>query len=387
MNNLEKLLIFATILTPFTLLRFGFIGFGEMAIIILFLYCLQKGYFVRISRQFVFSRFWTEFLIISFFGFVVNVFLLDQETGTVEGALFDFSAYLMLLASALLIENLYRVGMLNFNLILKNIFIISGLVYGALYVTSLFTNTLFGISLNYHQFFTPLANNLHQTAMYLAPMPFLGLYIFEKEKKVFIRIIIILLVLMFSYITVQTGSFKAYTGLILGWGTYLSFKFINIFNGKLKKAVLAILVTAITLVMFANSQIIYEQFHGIFKEEDVVDGRAILYSNAIEVGMTSPIIGLGPGPHILNHGKFWDSHETFLTVFLQSGGIGLVLFITLFFRISRMMLLKPTLLAAFIPLFIYALGGDILRRLPIWLLLMFFYYSIAAEKDNRLSEQ
>lgn len=387
MNNLEKALIFATILTPFTLLRVGFIGFGEVSILILFVYGLQAGYICSLSKDLLFSRFWISFLIISFFGFAYNIFFLGHKTGTVENMFFDFSAYVMLFVTCIVIENLSKIKEFDCYKILKYVFLILGIVYTVLFGISLTVDSILGLPLKYFNYFAPFVSNLHQAAMVIAPLPFIGLFVFEREKGKLIRLLVVILILILSFLILQTGSFKAYVGLVLGWGTYFLIKFVNLFKGDFRKAVLAISLSIIVFVMLYNIQEVFEKISGVFIEEDISNGRSSLYTNALEIGFSSPVIGLGPGSHIFQDGQFWDSHETFITVFLQSGGIGLILFIILMYKISRHILRVPALLAGFIPILIYALGGDIMRRLPVWLLILLFYYYIHSELQNKAIEE
>lgn len=384
LNNFEKGLIFAIILTPFTLLRFGYIGFGEISLLLLLFAGLQTGYITKLSKGLIFSRFWIIFLIISFCGFAYNVIFLNQNTGTFESSLFDFAAYVLIFISCLVVENLYLKNQLNFHQIIRKVFFFSGLIFTGLYGLSLFTDTVFGLPLKYFEYFAPFVNNLHQTAMFIAPMPFIGLFVLEREKKKINRLIIIVLILILSFLTLETGSFKAMAGLGLGWLLYFMIKFINRFRGNLKKALIAIALAMTVLVIVVNINAIYDILWGIFSAEDLAEGRSNLYKNAIEVGFTSPIIGLGPGAHIYHDGQFWDSHQSFITVFLQGGIISLILLFVLFYKISKNVLTVPSLLAGFMPIFIYALGGDIMRRLPIWLLLLLINYYIVSEVNEEV---
>ncbi|KAA3623831.1 MAG: hypothetical protein DWP94_05075 [Flavobacterium sp.] len=383
MNKLERGLIFAGILIPFTVLRVGYVGLGELTLLILFLYGLNKGYINRISRDLVFSRFWVQFLIVAFFGFAYNIVILNQSTGTVESTVFDFMAYVVILITCLIIENFYRKDRIDIYQIIKRIFLISGVLFTTLYLISLFTDTVFGLPLNYYDYFAPFVTNLHQTAMFMAPMPFIGLMVFRNEKRPFTRFISFILILIFSYLVIQTGSFKAMVGLVLGWSIYFVLEFVSLFKGRMKNAVIVSLISLVIFFGVVNSPVLYEILFAIFNAEDLASGRSSLYSNAIDVALTSPLVGLGPGAHIYQAGQFWDSHETFITVFLQGGAIGLIFFLILLYKIFKNFIKNTSLLAASIPILIYALGGDIMRRLPIWLLLLLlYYYIINIEKET-----
>ena len=381
MNNFEKLLVFATVISPFTLLRFGIMGLGEVTFILLFLNEIKYFKFKKVKNYFVFSAFWISFLFVSFLGFLYNVIFLEHKTGTIGGMFFDFSSYIMLLITCIVIENRAQKGQINFFLVLKNLFIYSAIVFTILFVLSKFTSSIAGLQLRYYTFFSPLSNNLHQTSMFMVPLPFLGLYFFENEKNNILKLLYLFFIGAFLMMITETGSFKAVAGIVLASFFYLSLKIVYKTKGKIRTTLIgAILISLFFLTLF-NYEVFYELLSNLFAEEDLNGGRANIYSSAFEVGMSSPIIGLGPGGHVWDNGKFWDAHQTLLSVFIQSGIIGIFLILKLIFNVIKKTLKMPSIFAALIPILIYALGGDILRRMPIWIfLVLFYYYSITSSK-------
>ena len=59
--------------------------------------------------------------------------------------------------------------------------------------------------------------------------------------------------------------------------------------------------------------------------------------------------------------------------FIQAGVIGFVSFLLLLMRFLKDIFKESIFLASMVPLLIYALGGDILRRLPVWILILLMY--------------
>jgi ABC-type arginine transport system permease subunit len=110
--------------------------------------------------------------------------------------------------------------------------------------------------------------------------------------------------------------------------------------------------------------------------------RGVLYSKGVMIGLTSPIFGLGPGGHIFNDKMFYDAHQTQLTIFLQAGLCGLIFYLLLMFKIIRAYSYSSALLACLCAISIYSFGGDILRRLPIWLILLLIYYASQKLTNN-----
>ena len=95
------------------------------------------------------------------------------------------------------------------------------------------------------------------------------------------------------------------------------------------------------------------------------------------------MFGRGPGSHIEVDWEFIDAHQTFLTVLLQSGFMGLGVLVVFLARVFRSTLYSPGLFAAFAALMVYAAGGDILRRLPAWVcLFVILYWSRELRSEN-----
>jgi hypothetical protein len=263
-------------------------------------------------------------------------------------------------------------------LFLKYAFLSSSIVLVILYAISFITPNIFGLQLKYYQLFAPLVKNVHQIAMILVILPFIGIKILLQEKGVLFKAFILVLIVLDIIMTLNTGSTKAMLGILLGGSTLLILSFLVGFN-KINKYF--ILFSSIVLLALFLIQTDFFQFlEAGFKEADPSNARAEIYTKALSVGFNSPIVGHGTGPHIERSGKFWDTHQTYLAVFVQTGLIGLILFISLILKLIHKTINHPTLLAALITIIIYASGGDILRRLPIWIFLVFlFHYS---EKDE-----
>lgn len=374
LNLYEKALVISTILLPFTLLRFGALGVGELILILLFFIEFKKRKFNFLFKEFIFTKFWTLYLIISLIGFSYNVIILKHATGTFEGMLFDFLAYFLILLASYTVESYNKRGCINFFKILKYVFYGSSIILTTLYIISFFTPSIFGLRLRYYIYFTPLVKNLHQISMFIVPLPFVGALLIEQEKKYIVKLVIIIFIILLTSMALETGSFKALAGIYVGFVVYFFLKLIGYVSGRNRNIILylSVIISVVFLLLYLDSINIVLQ--NIFNEEDNHDSRSHIYSKALSVGFNSPVFGLGTGPHVLNGGKFWDAHQTLLSIFLQTGLLGLFWFFWFLIKLVKKTFKSVALFSALIPLGIYLLGGDILRRLPIWLLLMFFYY-------------
>ena len=374
MTSFEKSVVAALCILPYTALRFGILGFGEVILIFLFFSELKNGPRNVHINNYTFSKFWIHLIVVSLIGLLFNVFVLGYATGTAKGVAFDTAAYILLLMSVYSFENHRKRTPVNCYNILKYAFIFSSLFLLIIFVISRFTPSILGFSIKYYNYFAPLSNNLHQTAMFITPLPFIGLFLLEKEPKKLMKLFFICMIPAMFYLGLETGSFKARSGLFLGLIVYLSLWPVFKFKGDLRRLTIVLLIFGAFIAVSINLEFIYDTLIEIFQEEDSGEGRSFLYSKALDVGMTSPLVGLGAGPHVFGKIAFWDTHQTMLTIFLQAGIVGLVLFLMLIFKIVRKLITNPAIFAAFIPISVYFLGGDILRRLPIWIMLILFFY-------------
>ena len=132
-----------------------------------------------------------------------------------------------------------------------------------------------------------------------------------------------------------------------------------------------VISAAAILVVSFNFGTLIELGARFFEEHDGHSARENLYQIGFEVGMTSLIFGHGPGPHISlgGGGGFSDAHNTALTIFLQGGVLALVAFAIAIWRTTSKITSHAFLLGSMAAVLMYFLGGDILRRLPIWVII------------------
>jgi len=384
----SKILLFAFLISPFTLLRFSFLGLGEVIFFAYFIYFFCKKITKSDWNFFYFTKFWIIYLTISLLGFSYNVLFLAHATGTVKGALFDFSAYLMILFTCFVLEYIIIVNKVNTYFFLKYLFIFSSVIFSSLYIISFFTPTILGLPIKYYDFFSPLAKNIHQTAMIIIVLPFLGMKIFTKEVGFFWKSFILGLIVLTLIMGLDTGSSKATLGLLLGSVMFILASLLIKFNRE--KKYLILIVSALLLILFLIQTDIINYLKMAFSEADPVGARAYLYKNALDTGLDSFLLGRGPGPHIEfipGSRYFSDAHQTFLTVFLQTGVVGLLLFFSLIIKTVDKLIFHPALLAMLTPILVYALGGDILRRLPIWVLLVLLFHYLAKDEPSYIRKK
>lgn len=378
-----KLLLFAFVVSPFTLLRLGFLGLGEIIFLISFLYVISKKINKKDLKKFYITKFWLIFLFISTLGTGYNVIFSEYQTSTYEGILYDFASYVMLLFSSFLLEYIIIVNKVNTYLFLKYVFFSLSVILSSLYIMSFYTHTLFGFPLVYVHHFAPLVKNVHQISMMIPPLVFIGIKIFREEKGFLLRAFILVLIALDVNMALDTGSTKAMLGLLVGSAIFVGMIPLVKYEKTIKYMILlGISILSISFIIQTN---LVELLMRGFVEADQSGARAYLYSQVISAGEDSLLIGHGTGQHVKSfYGHFSDAHQTYITIFLQAGLIGLFFFIALTLRMTNNIINHPSLLAALSAIMIYASGGDILRRLPIWVILIFlFHYSVQDEPNKR----
>ncbi len=384
-KNIRRLIVFGLVISTFTQLRFSFLGVGELIFLMLGGIALIQLWDMPGYKHYLFSKFWFFYLILSVIGGLYNraVYL---NTGTLVGTIFDFAAYFMLLISCLSIEKRFLMYQDNAYLYIKAIFYFFICFLSFFYFLSFFTSSIAGLQIKYYQYFAPLVKNLHQVAMVLTPMPFIGLLLLKREKKLMMKAIVIVLIALSVLMIFETGASKAILGVILG---LLGYSIAQVYRySVVYSVILTIIVFSILAVFFTFFVDISTFFTELFNQHDGKGGRADLYGAAIELIKESWLLGRGTGPHIFYLGEYNDSHQTLLTVLLQVGIVGFFLLIHLLFKIfHKAFYYEPAVFAAILSIMSYAAGGDILRRLPIWGLLIILFYIALQSQENLLKRK
>jgi len=391
-NLYTGLIIIAMFFAPYTQLRVGPIGITELAIIFFILKVIMSRnlkFDLGNRNQFIFTKFWLVFLFFSFLGIAYNYIFLGHISGTTTTMIFDTLSYILVTLACFSIEIIFYnyddIDLLN---VLKRIYLFSSVTLLMLFILSHFTSSLFGMSIRHYHFFRPFANNIHQVSMFIAPLPFVGLKIVHTEKKIKNKLLVLLLVVSNIITANSTGSLKVTLGFIVG---FIIFSYFTINNKTGDVQLRMLLIVLLTIIVLSLSSIYFEEILrysvDFFTAEDIGGGRQILWSNSINKSLDSPIVGYGPGAHAqyLSY-AFSDAHQTLLTVILQGGVFSLLVYVILLIKIIINCRKDPFLIGSVTAILLYALGGDILRRLPIWIFLLLLYY-YCLRKDIKFNKK
>jgi O-antigen ligase len=213
--------------------------------------------------------------------------------------------------------------------------------------------------------------------MYMVVLPFIGVAVLSWSRGIISRAATLLLIFATTAMSVSAGTTKADMSIVVGA--------IILMYAYLLKAVGARLHLPVILLCIASSVAVLiwidgiSLFHAFFDEADPHGAREHLYGSSLNVIAASPLFGHGPGPHVLHSGSYWDVHQTHLSILLQAGIVGLVIYFVFLTKILVRIWTSPPFIAAFAAIFVYSAGGDILRRLPVWILLLLIFHSLDSD--------
>jgi len=391
-NKCKLLAVIALITTPFTLLRISYFGIPEISLFVLaiFIDFSKINPISKIKLKICYIRFLIIFILISTIGFIINwmifPFLGLAHTSTIDDVIFNYSAIIFAFFGVLvyaqfikLLHGSQLISLVSYSFYSFSITIIS------LYLLSLFKNSVLGYPLLYYSYFAPFASNLHHVSMVLLPFSFLGIYLTSIEKKKMLKYVCLIMSIVLMYLSVQTGSTKALLGILAGLSITV-FYFLTTKDGVLNKKqkyyiVFLVLVLLVYVPLYFVE--IYDYAVKFFIDNDLKEGRSMLYLDAIKLSESSLLFGRGPGAHISGlDGRFYDSHSTILGILLQAGLIGLVFYIIMWVKLINILKYNGYLLASLITMLIYSIGGDTLRRLPIWLLIALLVNLVEFERNK-----
>jgi hypothetical protein len=385
--SIQNILILLMILFfGFTSLRFGMYGLGEL---ILLFFCTaqlvnQKTILVSIKNH-IFSVFWIAYLAIITFGYAINTFLRISP----QSVTFDYRAYIVILFLCFTFELLFkRSSFTHLYSLLRFIYFWGLLVIGILYLLYLQgMRSLFGFYLTYagSDIFSPFANDYHQFAYFVAPLPFVGIYILTKEKSSSLRILALAGIILSIKIGLSTTS----STLVSAWAISAMLFLILKAGEWLKKqnkslSMVIVLTCLIIIILFFNYERVIGFVQNFFDGDTNGQNRILIWTSAVQAWLHSPIFGLGPGSYSGTHvfGGY-EAHNTFLQILTQGGIIGGFAYLLLISRMTRTTYINIYILCGVVTLIMYGLGINDLRRTALWFYFILFYFLCLKSKGER----
>lgn len=381
LNHLVSVALFwGFFFTPFTSLRFGIIGPGEILIVVagMLMMLTSRARIASDDRIGMLRDFWVLFLLVSLCGLFYNSLILGFASGRPFTPAFDFFAYAFVLFSILIVGHLGRTGQISPTSFFTKLFSLWAVTYTALYVLSFAMPSVLGMPLRYHQFFSPLVDNVHQAASITCAMGFIMFHIALQSKNLLARLLCMVSAVLFAKMALDSGSTKAFLAVLFGVVVSVVFLVVYRSSGRNRFVFNFLMFTGLAaggvVFVMARGDVVVDVATRFFMESDGGGAREALYSVGFAHGLKSFLVGYGPGSHAPYGGGFSDAHNTTLTVFLQSGLIGVLALVVLAARFLREVAISPALIGAATAIGMYFLGGDILRRLPTWIMMTGIVY-------------
>lgn len=376
--SIQNILILVMILFfGFTSLRFGSFGIGE---IILLVFCVlqlitQRKILVSTTKH-LFSAFWIMFICVISVGYCVNQFFEIAP----QSPKFDYLAYIVIIFLCFTFESLFKASSYSsLYSLLRFIYFFGLLIIGALFLLYLQgIRVLFGYYLTYagSDIFSPFANDYHQFAYFVAPFPFIGLYIYSKEKSITLKILSILGIVLSIDIGLSTTSSTLIASWVISFILFFSIKLIeSIKKYKDSYSIFIVFFCIFLFTLFFFYHNILDLIADFFNGDSNGGNRIIIWNNAIQAWLHSPIVGLGPGSYS-GEDVFdgYEAHNTFLQILTQGGIVGGIVYIFFVFKMTKMTYVNTFLLCGVISLIAYGFGINDLRRTVLWFYFILFYF-------------
>ena len=391
---MQRILFLGLFLTPFTSLRIGAVGPGEIIIASTFAlsFLFSGGRLKFDSHIQPFYVFWAVFLFTSLFGQLFN-FTFGQMSGAPNSATFDLLAYIAVFMTITVIGHHAMRGQFDPEEFFRALFTYWSVTYIFLYFYSIIiAPEIFGLPLRYFENFSPLVQNVHQAASVISILSVTMLFLGSRSEEFVARIFYFSAAGLLAIMALESGTTKGFVATVFGMGS--AFVLLVGYRSKgrhkhlfniLSMGTGAISILALLILKFGDVSAAARRF---FDESDGAGARQALYSDGLRHGLDSFLVGYGPGSHAPLGGEFLDAHNTALTIFLQAGILGLFVFAWFIIAFGRRLQLHFALIGASAAILIYALGGDILRRLPIWIIMVgLIYFASASNNQVRNSKR
>ena len=363
---IEGLIAIAISFSPFTKLRVAGIGITEAILLLLPLYpilVLRDAKVTRNDNQV--SRMYFFIIYGSILGYMYNALFLGN-IGEFDSAFYNAISYLICMICCYGVESCLRNKVIDAFEVLDKSFWLLSIIATILFVISRTRSSLAGFSLLYYSYFCPLSDNLHQLAMVLSMFPILGIYLSIKKGSLIIKILYILFSIIDVIIGLNTGSTKFLLGLIVGSVVILILAVI--YSSAKYKTIMTILIVVASMLIFVFNNTV---FIAMFRGNDVHGGRETLYGNGIKMILKSPVFGYGPAMVIPNeYGVFKDAHATIITAYVAGGLIAFASLLSTVFKKFIVLLRDKWLFGSMCGFLIYFLGGDVLRKECMWVMLI-----------------
>lgn len=268
-----------------------------------------------------------------------------------------------------------------FNL-LKLIFLLSGLLFGLLYLYGLVVSkSFFGIPLFYGSVrFTGGANNPHQLALFTGAMFFIGIYLsFQTYSKKTDNIIYLIFTLFFLIISIGTLSSTLIAATVLSLLIGSVFWIKNLPDKFCTAILFSFLSILLLITLYYKLDFLIQYIAEWIANDPNGEGRLILWLSVPDTIKKSVLFGLGPGRHAIGGAIF---HNSYLEIFAMSGILGSINFLIFFWHTFKLLNNNTFLFMIFCFLLGYNVAGFAMNRVAFWIVVIFL---LAISEKNTIS--
>jgi len=375
MENIFIISMMSMLFTQFRLFSLP-IGIGEIGLLGLGLIILIKVIKEKINLTFLFKNpfviFWLlTFLLLAISYLWVNIMDIHHSDTNVIHDILAYGFVLYCIGLFLMLEKFFNISI---NIIMERMLYYSILFYGVLLAFTFLFGTAVGITGHYFavERYMGLSSNPNQLALLFTIIPFM-IFAYSKgcKTKLYNNDINAYLSLLSIIIIWYISSRGLVIGVVLGILLIVPYYF----NKQIKKMMLFLYLILIILILYNYSSIIDMLFS---RGMGGLTHRIELWGNGIELIKLSPFIGFGPGAHvstIVDMSHYWEVHNTFLDLLLQTGMVGLIAYLILLYKISSNLIRNGNifLIAAFVALIVFSSVHFVLRHPIFWFYLFYFY--------------
>lgn len=356
--------------SAFSSIRLSSFGVFELLIFIFFIVIILN--FSLKKNSFVISKYWGLINIVMILSSMQNL-LFRLNEGAINSIPFDFVAYIFMLIWVFSLEAYYDT--IEYDEILK---IIEKLVkYTVIlififYLMSRRMKFIFGLPLFYYYRFAPLSHNPAFVGYLMYPIPWLSYYISTKQNSRNKKVEYFIYSILAIFPILATHNDIGYITLVVSVLVLILLKVYEI--NHLNLLLLFLIFLGLVIFLLLNFDLVLMKLDSFFIGAD--DGaRLIIWKNGLINWKQSPIIGVGYGPQSkFFMGKSYELHNIYLTILLQSGVIGIIIYLLMLYKVYFQIRKDKILILVLFCIVFPGVSGTPIRKVTTWFYLTTIYY-------------
>lgn len=227
-------------------------------------------------------------------------------------------------------------------------------------------------------YFSPLATNLHHTALAALTQLVLGVIALSFMGRKISRPWLALAMIVAVAVGLLTSSSKFTLSLLMWAGMFVSLLMFWMAKRRALTRLPALtvagasfaLITLAVPVLYLSGVDFISALGALFTENDQIGGRQVIYWTAWPRFIESPMFGYGPGAQVWAGGYWRDAHSSLLSMVLQTGLAGTLAVMLLGWRWFRSLPANMPVVIVLSVFAVYGIFGDLHRNVGFWVALV-----------------